>query len=195
MFEVSCVPVTHIVWLSSLLTPANSIDDAVFKNLVWHKSSAHARPPGLRHCFCLFYFSSLVLPCNTLLLGTLIAAGLDQKAFVKKHRKKLYLNSSYLPNQSLGREVNWDESHFMGASYSSSILVAPLIVATKSDWRRKVYLGSTVKRQCRLFRQGRPGAEVWGRWSHRFKVRSREWTGSGVGFRFEGPPPGTNHFL
>lgn len=58
------------------------------------------------YCFCLFYFLSLVLPCNTLLLGTLIAAGLDRQAFVKKHRKKPYLNSSYLPKQSLGREVN-----------------------------------------------------------------------------------------
>lgn len=52
-----------------------------------------------------------------------------------------------------------------------------------------------VKRQYYLVQQGRPGAEVWGRRSHRFIVRSRECTGSGAGFRFEDPPPGTNHFL
>lgn len=104
-----------------------------------------------------------------------------------------------LPKQSLEREANWYELHFM-------VLLVPAVryysccrcdqAPDRSSLIRKVYFGSLVQRRYLSVMAGTPGGKSVGQMVtllHSQELRRDSmW---GLVIKFEGSPLGTNHFL
>jgi hypothetical protein len=95
-------PISHVlfvntVWLSSLLTlsisPCKYYDAKPLNKLIWHKSSAYARPSGPSYFFCLLYFlfslfffhsqSSHSTPCHSEPCPCGLRSGKNQRTLVR----------------------------------------------------------------------------------------------------------------